>query len=102
MPYSECIVLTFCSFRKTAQAVFFANGIKLIPAPGKYFMPVSLVANIPNQLIIRRVENIVKRYGKFHHAEACRKMPAMHAYHIHDILTKFVRYLVQLGTVQFF
>jgi hypothetical protein len=65
-------------------------------------MPVSLVAYIPNQQVVRRVENIMERYGKLGHAQAGRKMPSMQAHHVNNILAKFVGELLKLVPVQLF
>ena len=58
-------------------------------------MTISLVANIPDQLIIWSIVHIMQGSGQFHYAEAGAKMPAINAYYINNILTQFIAYLVQ-------
>ena len=53
---------------------------KLSRRPVNDLMAVCLVAYIPNQLIVRGIENIMQCHGKFYHAEAGGEMAAMHAH----------------------
>src|SRR5690606_18470347 len=101
MPHAESIKFTFAAFGKTADALVLPVGNKHIPAAGEDFMPVSLVAYIPYQLIVGGIKNIVQRNGKLHHTEACAKMPTMNAHHIHDVLAQFFTNLQQLILTQF-
>src|SRR5207244_2678309 len=39
--------------------------MKLIAAPGENFVRVGLVTDIPDKLIVRRAEDIMKGHGKF-------------------------------------
>ena len=87
MPYPECIVLAFTSFWKAAQAIVFAVGNKIIAAPGQDLVPVSLVAHVPYQLIIRRIIHVMKCRCQFHHPQAGAEMTSMHTYHINNVLS---------------
>jgi hypothetical protein len=49
-------------------------------------MAICLVANIPNQLIVRGIINIMKRYGKFNNAQAGPKMASMNADNVYNVL----------------
>ena len=51
---------------KTAPLAQCAN---TLAAPGQDFVGISLMTDIPDQAVVRRVENIVKGDGEFHHAE---------------------------------
>ena len=59
-------------------------------------MPVSLVAHIPYQLIVRCIEDIMQRHTQFYNTQARSKMASMYTYHIDNILAQFVAHLVQL------
>jgi hypothetical protein len=60
-------------------------------------MPVSLVPNIPNQLIERRIKNIMQSHGKLHHAKAGTEMSAIDRYYINNKLPEFLAKLRQPG-----
>ena len=45
------IIFAFRTFRKTADTLILAQGVKLIPAPGDQFMGIALMAHIPDQFI---------------------------------------------------
>ena len=59
MPNAKRIVFTFASFRKTAKPIVFTVGDEIITAPGSNLMTISLVANIPYQLIVGSIKNIM-------------------------------------------
>src|SRR5688500_2925812 len=102
MANTKCIIFALTAFGKSAEAIIFPVRYKIIAASRKYFMPVGLVANIPYQLIVRSVINIMERSGQFYNAEAGAKMAPMHTYYINDVLPQLVAELVELFTGQFF
>ena len=65
-------------------------------------MAISLVTNIPYQLIVRSIEYVMKGHGQFNHTKAGRKMATMNAYHINNILPQLVDKLVQLFSGKLF
>ena len=101
MAYSECVIFAFASFWKTTQSFILPVSEKIIAAACENFMAISLVTNIPNQLVIRSIENIVKSYCQFNHTQASPKMSSVYAYHINNILTKLVRKLVKFFAGKF-
>ena len=48
--------------------------MKYITAACKYFVSISLVAHIPNQLIVRRIEYVMQSNSKLYYTEACTKI----------------------------
>ena len=59
------IVRTFLGFRKTAQSVKLSQSIEITGSSGENLMYVSLMSNVPDDLIFWAVEHLVKGYGKF-------------------------------------
>jgi hypothetical protein len=59
-------------------------------------MSVSLVAYIPNQLIVRGVVNVMQSNTQLHYTQAGCKMPAMNAYYVYNVLAQLIANLVQL------
>src|SRR5258705_5090430 len=100
MTYSKTIVLAFASFRKTAKSLVFPVGYKIIATPGEDLVTISLVPDVPNQLIIRRIVNIMKCGSQLNHAKAGAKMAAMNADYIYNILAKFITNLVEFFSWQ--
>src|ERR1019366_1253775 len=96
MACSERIVNTFTAFWEPADAAIFAVGMKNTAAACEYFMPVCLVAYVPNKLVIRRIEYIMQGNSKFHNAEAGAKVAAMYAHAVNDKLSQFITNLFKL------
>ena len=78
MAHPKSIVFAFVSFRKTTNAFVNAVGMENFPSTSQDFVSVSLMANIPNQLIIRRIEYIMKCYGQFDNTQRSPKMASIH------------------------
>src|SRR6185295_12879307 len=100
MAHPKTIIFTFASFRKTAKAFIFPVGDKIVAAAGKDLMAISLVTNVPYQLIVRRIVNVMKCGSQFDDAKAGPKMPAMNADYIYNILAKFITNLVEFFSWQ--
>ena len=65
---AESVIDTFLATRKTGDAAFLAHFRHARAPPRQDFVPVSLVAHILNQAIMRRIEYKVQRDGQFHGA----------------------------------
>ena len=50
------------------------DGMERFAPPSEHFMGISLVPHVPYQPIVRRVEDIVQRYGEFDGAQARREV----------------------------
>ncbi len=86
MPGAEGIECALLPARVSAQAAVFAVGVKLVPPAGKDFVRVGLMAHIPDQLIVRGVEDVVQGHGQFHGAQVGAKMARVVRYHINNEL----------------
>src|SRR5262249_7252240 len=102
MANSKSIIFAFASIGKSTQPFIFSVGGKIVTASGENFMPISLMTHIPYDLIIRSIENMMKRYGKFNNPKAGSKMAPMQTYNINDILPQFIGKLLQLIHCQLF
>ena len=69
--------------------------MKPILAAGEDFIGVSLMANVPHQLVLRRVEDLEQGHGQLHGAQIGRQVPARAADRLNDQLADFTRQLVQ-------
>src|SRR5690554_2592417 len=66
---AESVVWAFCPFWKSCKPVVPADAAHLFPAPGKYFVGVGLMTNIPYQAVFRGIEYIMHCNGQFQHTQ---------------------------------
>ena len=66
------------------------------PAAGNNFVGVSLMADIPNNAISRRVEDVMQRCGQLHHAQAGAKMPPGDRDDVDQVCAQFIGELAQI------
>src|SRR5579884_4310182 len=60
MAGTKDIIWTFIAAQVTRKATKLANSMKLLAATGQKFMHISLMPDVPDQQILRRVESIVQ------------------------------------------
>src|SRR5262245_57520720 len=78
MRRSEAVVFAFRAFGEAREAATLAKGPDLVPPGGEDLVRIGLMANIPDQPVARRVEEIMERDGQLDDAEPCPKMPPSH------------------------
>ena len=66
----------FVASRKRRQAVFFLDCGDVVAATGEDFVRVTLMADVPDHAIFRRVVEIVQGHGQFDHTQTRAKMAA--------------------------
>ena len=76
MTRAEGVVHGFVALQKSGKAVFLAQGIHALAPAGQNLVRVGLVADIPDQSILRGVEHIVQGDCQFDHAQPGGQMPA--------------------------
>ena len=54
------------------------------------------MADVPDDAVIRCIEDVVKRGGQFDHAEACAEMAACHRYGVDGLQPQLIGELAQL------
>jgi hypothetical protein len=102
MPHTKTVVFTLAPVREPAQPVVLSIGCEPVPSACQDLMTVGLMTYIPDQLVIRCIKNVVKGDSQFDYPQAGRKMAAMNTDSINDVLTEFIRYLVQLLLAELF
>ena len=100
MGCAEGIELAFFAARKPGQAVVLAQRRHAFAPPGEDFVRVGLMADVPYQLVGRRVVYVVQRNGKFNGTEVRRKVSAGLRDRVDQILPQLVRQLWQLLSFQ--
>ena len=63
-------------------------------------MRIGLVADIPHQPVVRRVEHVMQRDGQFHRAQIGRQMPAGLAHRLDDVGAQLLGQLRQLRALK--
>ncbi|MNR58549.1 hypothetical protein D3C85_1795770 [compost metagenome] len=63
-------------------------------------MRIGLVAHIPDDAIVRRVEHLMQRQRELDGAQVGRQVSARFGYRLQHEATQFVRKLLQLATIQ--
>ena len=96
MSCPECIEFTFAPFRKSGNPIVLAVRMENILSASEDFVAVRLVANVPNQQILWRIENVVKCDGKFDDAETRAKMSFFFGNDIDDEIAQFHGQMRQL------
>ena len=62
---------------------------------GQYLVRIGLVADVPDEPVVRRVENAVQRDGQFDDAEARAEMPSGDRNDVNGLLAELGRHLLQ-------
>lgn len=70
------VIGTFTALGETRQTAGLAQRANSVASSGQYFVRITLVPDIPDQPIFRRVKNRVQSRGQFDNAQASPKMPA--------------------------
>ena len=90
------VVFALGAFAEARQAVRLTQGADAVTAPGEDLMGVSLVANVPDDLVARGVEHGMQGDGKLDNAETGAEMAARDGDRANRLLPQLVRELPQL------
>ena len=71
------IMLAFRAQREAVQAIGAADGVKSIFAAGQQLVDIDLMADVPDEFVLGRVEDVMQGDGQFDHAEIRTEMPAV-------------------------
>src|SRR5580692_6089382 len=94
---AERIVFAFGALGEAGKAAALAQCADAITAAGENLVRVGLMADVPNQPVGRRIENIMQRDGELDHAEAGAEMAAGHRDSVDGLTAQFVSHLPQLS-----
>jgi hypothetical protein len=65
----EKITGVLFSFRKTAEPLVLAKGVKRVLSARDQFVSITLMSHIPHQFVLGKVEDIMQSNAKLHDAE---------------------------------
>ena len=76
MAGAESVVFALGALGKTGDAAELAQGGHGLAPPGQNLVRIGLVADIPHQPVVRRVEHVVQGDGQLHRTQVGRQMAA--------------------------
>ena len=71
-----------------------------VAAAGQDLVRVGLVADVPDQPVVRGVEDVVQGHGELDHAQPGAEMPARHRHGVDGLLAQLGRQLHQAGAAE--
>ena len=86
----ESVETALAAARETAQTSQLTIGGEGVAALGDDLMGVGLVSNVPNQLIIRRIENVVDCRCQLHRTQTRTEMTGIYGALLDDVASQFV------------
>ncbi len=96
----ERVIFALDAAGEAAEAAALAQSADAVAAPGNDLVRIGLVADVPDQLVARRVEHIMDGDGQLDHAEPRAEMPAGHRHRRNHFLAQLVGKLRKLRLAQ--
>ena len=93
---AERIVVALGALGEAGQAAAGAQRADAVAAAGQDLVRIGLMADVPDQAVARRIEDVMDRGGEFDDAEAGAEMAAGHRNRVDGFLTKLVGNLLHL------
>ena len=93
---AERIVVALGALGEAGEAAGGAQRADAVAAAGQDLVRVGLMADVPDQAVARRVEDVVDRGGQFDDAEAGAEVAAGHRHGVDGFLAELVRDLPYL------
>ena len=97
---TEGVVDALLAAGETAEASVLAQGADALTPTGQYLVRIALMRDVPDQNVLRRLEDVVQRGGELDHAQAGAQVPAGDGDRIDQLLAQFVSQLRQLLLIQ--
>src|SRR5262245_35374352 len=99
MRRAESVVFALGTLGESGQAAAGAQGTDAITPARQNFVRVGLVTNVPNQLVIGCVKNVVKGDRKFDHAETRAEMTAGDSDSVDRFRAQFIGNLLKVPRI---
>ncbi len=77
MPNTKGIVWALASFREATDTPMRSDRVKPVPSPCYQFVSIRLMADIPNDQILRGIKYVVQGQGQFHRSQVRGQMAAV-------------------------
>ena len=92
----------FRAQREAIQAIGGADGVKPVLAAGQKLVDINLMADIPDEFVLGRVENPMQSEGQFDHAKVGPEMSAVFGEFGDQLVADFFRQLMQVAAASVF
>jgi hypothetical protein len=89
MARAEIVIVAFGTTRETGKPAFLAQGANAVAPAGQDFMRITLMADIEDQPVFGRVEDLVNGNRQFHHAEAGTQMATGLRHRVNHLVAQF-------------
>ena len=96
MRRAERVVFALRALGEAGQAAALAQRADAVAPAGQDLVRIGLVADVPDQPVARRVEDVVQRDRQLDHAEAGAEMPAGHRDRVDRLRAQLVGDLPQV------
>ena len=93
---AERVVFALGALGEAGEAAALAQRADAVAAAGQDLVRIGLVADVPDQAVARRVEDVMERDGELDHAEPGAEMAAGHRDGVDGLLAQLVGELAQL------
>lgn len=100
MPGPVTVMFAFCPKQESVQPLVLPDGIKASSSSREKLMDISLVADIKNQFIFRRIENVVQCNRQLYHAKVWPKMTTCLRKNRDEFLSDLLRKLMERSFFQ--
>ena len=100
MRCAKGVVNAFIAFWKTRQAAGLAQAVHLVTPTGEDFVRIGLVAHVPDQAVVRRVEHVVQGDGEFDRAQIGTQVAPGFGHAVDQVAAQFIGQRGQLGRRQ--
>ena len=97
---AERVVFALGALGEAGQAAAHAQRADAVAAAGEDLVRIGLMADVPDDAVARRVEQVVQRDGQLDHAEAGAEMAAGDRHRVDRLLAQLVGELAQLRLVE--
>ena len=98
MPGAEGIIFAFGAAGEAGEPALLPKGAHAVATAGQDFVRIGLMANIPDNAVVRGVEYGVQRHGQFDHTKARPEMAAGDRDSVDHFGPQFISKLTQILT----
>ena len=102
MAGAKRVVFAFGAAREAREAAALPQRADAVAPPGQDLVRIGLVADVPDQSIVRRVEHVVQRDSQLDHPEPRAEMAAGHRDGRNRLRSQFIRELAQIAVLEVF
>ncbi|GBF25651.1 hypothetical protein MnTg02_00683 [bacterium MnTg02] len=88
MGRAKGVILALRAFGKTVESPWLAQGANPVTPASQYLVRISLMPNIPDQSICRRIEDFMERHRQIHDTQPCSQMTTRHGHRVYRLLAK--------------